>query len=199
LLSIKTKQFKNLKNKIMREIIVAAEVSMDGGVNSPEMFPEIFKYHTDDVQEYLDELLFSADALLSGRLTYESFAKVWPTQTGKMADYINKMPKYVASRTLKELLSWNARLIHGNVVEEIQKLKRVDGKNLVQYGVGELTHTMLTNGLVDKFQLLVYPFTFSKGGRWFDGMEMKHFKLLDSKTFKSGAVLLQYGQTANNL
>jgi dihydrofolate reductase len=183
----------------MREIIVAAEVSMDGVVNSPEMFPEIFKYHTDDVQDYLYKLLFSSDALLAGRLTYEGFAKVWPNRTGKMADYINKMPKHVASRTLKEPLSWNSTLIHGDVVEQLRKLKRMGGKNLVQYGVGELTYTMLNHGLVDKFQLLVYPFTFGKGGRWFDGMDMEHFKLIKCKAYKSGAVLLQYGQAGNNL
>jgi len=183
----------------MRKIIVAAEVSMDGVVNNPEMFAEIFKYHTDDVQDYLDNLLFSAEALLSGRLTYESFAKVWPTRTGKMADYINKMPKHVASGTLKEPLSWNSKLIQGDVVEQLRKLKQIEGKDLVQYGVGKLTHTMLNHGLVDKFQLLVFPFTFGKGGRWFDGMDMKHFKLIECKTFKSGAVLLQYGQAENNL
>lgn len=183
----------------MREIIVAAEVSMDGVVNNPEMFPEIFKYHSDDVQDYLDKLLFSSEALIAGRLTYEGFAKVWPTRTGEMADYINKMPKHVASRTLKEPLSWNSTLIQGDVVEQLRKLKQMDGKSLVQYGVGELTHTMLNHGLVDKFQLLVFPFTFGNGGRWFDGMDKKHFKLIESKTFSSGAIFLQYAPATANL
>lgn len=178
----------------MKEIIVAAEISMDGVVNNPEMFPEIFKYHTGDVQDYLDDLLYSAEALLVGRHTYEGFAKVWPTRTGEMADYINKMPKHVASRTLKEPLGWNSTLIQGDAVEEIRTLKQMDGKNLVQYGVGELTRTMLDHGLVDKFQLLVFPFTFGKGGRWFDGMDLKRFNLIECKTYKSGAVLLRYGQ-----
>lgn len=178
----------------MSKIIVAAEVSMDGVVNNPEMFTEIFKYHTDDVVDYLDKLLFSSGALLLGRLTYEGFAKVWPTRTGKMADYINKMPKHVASRTLREPLSWNSTLIQGDVVEQLRKLKQVDGRDLVQYGVGELTRTMLNHGLVDKFQLLVFPFTFGTGGRWFDGMDMKHYKLIECKSFKSGAVLMQYKQ-----
>ena len=181
----------------MRKIIVSAEVSMDGVVNNPEMFSEIFKYHTDDVQNYLDELLSSSDALLSGRLTYEAFAQVWPTRTGPMADYINKMPKYVASRTLKEPLSWNAKLLQEDIIEEIRKLKGMNGKNLVQYGVGELTHAMLKNGLVDRLQLLVFPFTFSKGGRWYDGMEINHFKLIECRTFKSGAILIQYEPTTN--
>lgn len=183
----------------MRKIIVEAEVSLDGIVNSPEIWPEVFKYHTDDVTDYLNKFLLSADALLSGRLTYEIFAQVWPARTGELADWINQMPKYVASRTLKEPLSWNSTLIQGDVVEELRKLKRKDGKNLVQYGIGELTHTMLNNGLVDELQLMVYPFTFGKGGRWFDNMDMKHFKLIESKPFKSGAIVLRYAQVGNSL
>ena len=178
----------------MRKIIVEAEVSLDGIVNSPEIWPEIFKYHPDDVTDYLNTLLFSSDALLLGRLTYEVFAEVWPARTGKQADWINQMPKYVASRTLREPLRWNSTLIQGDVVEELRKLKGTGGKDLVQYGVGELTRTMLNHGLVDELQLLVFPFTFGKGGQWFDNMDMKHFKLIECKTFKSGAILLRYEQ-----
>jgi len=183
----------------MRKIIVEAEISMDGIVNSPEIWPEIFKYHTDDVVDYLNNLLFSSGALLLGRLTYEIFAEVWPARTGKQADWINQMPKYVASKTLKEPLHWNSTLIKGDVVEELRKIKRTGGKDLVQYGVGELTRTMLNQGLVDELQLLLFPFTFGKGGRWFDNMDMKHYELIECETFKSGAILLRYGQVVNNL
>ena len=183
----------------MKKIIVEAEVSLDGIVNSPEIWPEIFKYHSDDVADYLNTLLFSADALLLGRLTYEVFAEVWPARTGEQADWINQMPKYVASRTLKEPLRWNSALIQGDVVEALRKLKRTAGKDLVQYGVGEFTRTMLHHGLVDELQLLMFPFTFGKGERWFDSMDMNHFKLIECKTFKSGAILLRYGQGVNNL
>ena len=176
-----------------------AEVSLDGIVNSPEIWPEIFKYHTDDVADYLNELLFSSDALILGRQTYEVFAEVWPARSGKQADWINQMRKHVASRTLQEPLRWNSTLIQGDVVDELRKLKGMDGKDLVQYGVGELTHTMLNHGLVDELQLLVFPFTFGKGGRWFDNMDMNHFKLIECKAFKSGAILLRYGQVVNNL
>lgn len=178
----------------MRKIIVEAEVSLDGIVNSPEIWPEVFKYHSDDVLDYLNKLLFSADALLSGRLTYEAFADIWPVRTGEQAEHINKIPKYVASKTLKEPLRWNSTLIKGDVVEALRELKQAEGNNLVQYGVGELTHTMLNNGLIDELHLLVFPFTFGKGGRWFDNLDLKHFKLIECKSFKSGAVLLRYAQ-----
>ena len=115
-----------------------------------------------------------------------------------MADRINSMPKYVASRTLKEPLQWNATLINGDVAEEIRKLKQESGKSLLQYGVGELTHTMLEAGLVDEFRLLVFPFSFGAGPRIFEHMGVNTLKLLDTKTFSSGVVALHYQPLESN-
>jgi dihydrofolate reductase len=102
------------------------------------------------------------------------------------------MPKYGAARTLKEPLTWNATLIKGDVVAEISKLKQAPGKSLVQYGVGELTHTMLKAGLVDEIRILVYPFTFGEGPYIFDHMGINTLKILETRTFKSGTVTLHY-------
>ena len=178
----------------MRKVIVEAEVSLDGiiGGDYEDFWSLIFQFHSEDVTAYLDDLLFMPDALLLGRETYEGFAQVWPTMEGKAADKINSMPKYVASRTLKEPLNWNATLINGDVAGEIRKLKQESGKSLLQYGVGELTHTMLKEGLVDELRILVYPFTFGKGKRIFEHMEVNTLKLLDTKTFSSGAVVHRY-------
>lgn len=182
----------------MRKIIVEAEVSLDGamGTENMDFWEQVFPFHTPDVQKYLDELLFMPDALLMGQKTYKSFAQVWPARQGEQADRINSMPKYVASRTLKEPLQWNATLIKGDIAEEIRKLKQEPGKSLLQYGVGELTNTMLKYNLVDEFHLLVFPFTFGEGPRIFEGMGINTLKLLDTKTFSSGAVALVY-QPAN--
>lgn len=178
----------------MRKVIVEAEVSLDGvmGGDYEDFWKLISQFHSADVTAYLDDLLFMPDALLLGRETYEGFAQLWPTMEGKMADKINSMPKYVASRTLKEPLAWNATLINGDVAEEIRKLKQEPGKSLLQYGVGELTHTMLKQGLVDELRILVYPFTFGEGLRIFEHMGVNTLKLLDTKTFSSGAVVHRY-------
>jgi dihydrofolate reductase len=178
----------------MRKIIVEAEVSLDGVSDGggPDFWQQVFKYHSDDVTGYLNDLLLTPEALLMGRITYEGFAEVWPTREGKMADHINRMPKYVASKTLKEPLAWNATLIKGDVAAEIGKLKQEPGKALLQYGLGELTNTMLRHGLVDEVRLLVFPFTFGKGQRTFENIDTTTFKLLDTKTFTSGAVVLTY-------
>jgi dihydrofolate reductase len=102
------------------------------------------------------------------------------------------MPKYVASRTLKEPLSWNTILIKGDAAEEIRKLKKEPGGSLVQYGVGELTYTMLKHGLVDEIRLLVYPFAYGEGPRIFEHMGVNTLKLLETRTFSSGVVALHY-------
>ena len=179
----------------MRKIIVEAEVSLDGimGGDNMDFWKQIFSFHSADVQRYLDDLLQTAGALLCGRTTYEGFAKVWPTREGKMADTINALPKHVASRTLKAPLEWNASLIQGDVAKAIEKLKQEEGKPLVQYGVGELTQTMLQNGLVDELRLLVFPFTFGEGLRVFERMGVHALKLAGTKTFESGVVELRYG------
>ena len=176
----------------MRKIIVEAEVSLDGIMNGPDFWGQVFKYHSHDVLDYLNNLLFAPDALLMGRMTYEVFAEVWPSREGKEADRINSMPKYVASRSLKEPLAWNATLSKGDLANEIGKLKQEPGQDLLQYGVGELTHTMLKHGLVDELRLLVFPFTFGKGPRVFENMDINTLKLLDTKTFSSGVIALHY-------
>ena len=178
----------------MSKIVVEVEVSVDGAMGSESMdfWKQVFQFHSEDVLEYLNDLLFMPDALLMGKKTYEAFAEIWPTRQGKDADRINSMPKYVASRTLKEPLTWNATLIRGDVVEEIRKLKQAPGKSLLQYGVGELTHTMLKAGMVDEFRILVYPFTFGEGPYIFEHMGVNTLELLETKKFKSGTVALHY-------
>lgn len=177
----------------MGKVIVEAEVSLDGCLGGEQDFwQHLFQFHSPDVQEYLDKLLFMPEALLMGRETYQGFAEVWPTREGKMADTINNMPKYVASRTLKEPLTWNATLIKGDAAEEIRKLKQELGGDLLQYGVGELTHTMLKAQLVDEVRFLVFPFAVGEGPRIFEHMGVNILKLLETETFSSGVVALHY-------
>lgn len=178
----------------MRKIIVEVIVSLDGviGGENADFWARVFQFQIADVQEYRDRLIFIPDALLMGRKTYESFAKVWPTRQGAVADKINSMPKYVASRTLRDPLQWNSTLIRGDVVQEIGKLKQGPGRDLLQYGVGELTDTMLKHGLVDELRVLVFPFVAGEGPRMFENAGFKTLKLLETKTFSPGVVALHY-------
>jgi len=178
----------------MRKVIVEAEVSLDGVTDAanPAFWAQVFKYHDAGVSDYLKNLLFAPDALLMGRKTYESFAQVWPTRSGEEADKINQMPKYVASRSLKEPLAWNAALLEGDAAKAIRTLKEQPGRDLVQYGVGELTQTMLRHGLVDELRLVVFPFVCGRGPRVFENFDTISLKLLETKTFSSGAIAHHY-------
>src|SRR5690349_22393302 len=66
--------------------------------------------------------------LVLGRKTYEGLAGYWPSQSGRWADMVNPLPKYVGSRTLSGDLAWNATLLDGELEDSIPRLKaRVDG------------------------------------------------------------------------
>jgi dihydrofolate reductase len=176
----------------MRKIIVSSQASMDMAIDNPQNF--VFDYVNDEFFAYAREQLFESDALIMGRITYEAFAEAWSSRAGadEFADRMNSLPKYVASRTLKEPLTWNANLIKGDVVEEVKKLKEQKGKNILQYGSGELTHTLLKAGLIDEFRLMVFPTAIGAGQRPFAEMEKVPMKLLESKTFSTGVVILHY-------
>lgn len=178
----------------MSMLTVEAEISVDGamGGENMEFWGLTAPFRSDDVTEYLNRLLFMPDALLMGRKTYEFFATVWPTRQGADAGRINGMPKYIASRTLKEPLLWNATLIGGDVADQVRWLKQAPGRSLLQYGVGELTQALLEHGLVDELRILVYPFTFGEGPRIFEHMPVNTLKLSETKTFNSGVVALHY-------
>lgn len=176
----------------MRKIIVSSQSSMDMVIDNPQNF--VFDYVNDEFMDYAREQLFKSDALIMGRLTYEVFAEAWSSRAGAddFADRMNSLPKYVASRTLKEPLAWNANLIKGDIVKEVAKLKEQDGKNILQYESGELTQTLLKHGLIDEFRLMVFPVAMGTGQRPFENIEKVPMKLLETKVFNTGAVILHY-------
>ena len=113
----------------------------------------------------------ASDALLLGRVTYEQMAAYWPHQAGgvPMVDYINSVPKFVVSTTLKEPLEWNnSTLIKGNVAEEIIELKRRVGKDITILGSGALFRSLLGDGLLEELRLMVHPVVIGRGKRLFE-------------------------------
>ena len=186
----------------MRKIVVSEFVSLDGVVEDPggaEKFKHggwSFKFRDDQVPKYKLDELEASDALLLGRVTYEGFAKAWPSVKDDVgfADKMNNMSKYVVSTTLKKLDWNNSRLIKSNVAEEVKKLKQQPGKDILVYGSGKLVNTLLKHDLVDELRLMVHPVVLGSGRRLFDDSAetMKILKLEDSKTFPSGVVLLSY-------
>ena len=105
------------------------------------------------------------------------------------------MPKYVASRTLTET-SWNATILEGDAVQAVAALKQLPGENLLKYGTGEFSRALLEAGLIDELHLWVFPVVAGKGDRLLEGLELTHYKLIDSTTFKSGIVVHALDPTA---
>jgi dihydrofolate reductase len=116
----------------VRKVVVSEFVSLDGVMEDPGW---IFRFSSEEQEQYKFAELAAGDALLLGQVTYEGFA-AWPSmmeqyegprraELQEYTDMMNGYPKYVVSMTLEEPLEWNnATLIKGDVAEEIDKLKR---------------------------------------------------------------------------
>jgi dihydrofolate reductase len=153
-----------------------------------------FHFGGADQQQFKVEELFKADALLLGRRTYQGFAAAWPTMpgTGAYGERMNSLPKYVVSTTLSEV-TWNATLITGNLTEELSRLKQEVGQDILIFGSSQLVHTLNAQDLIDEYRLMVFPVVLGSGKRLFpDGNEKKILRLVESRTFTSGVVLLTY-------
>jgi dihydrofolate reductase len=138
------------------------------------------------------ELFDRAAATVLGRKNYEGLAAFWEPLTGPWADRLNPMPKYVASRTLEEPLTWNATLIEGELADAVSKLKEELDGDLLAFGCGELSRELVVSGLVDELRFWVHPAVWGRGERPFREEEKIRLKLLGSETYDSGVTLLRY-------
>ena len=179
----------------MRRVIVSTYVTLDGVIESPEKWS--LKFWNDEHAKYAHDQLFASDDLLLGRVTDEGFAATWPSMEdfeGDFAVRMNTLPKFVVSKTLDEPLEWNnSNLIKGNVAEEVSNLKRQPGQDILIYGSGDLVHTLMQYDLIDEYRIWVHPVVVGSGKRLFkDGNDTTVLRLVGTKTFSSGVVVLSY-------
>lgn len=178
----------------MRKVIVSEFLSLDGVMEASEEWQ--FPYVSDDVAEEIRATIHTAEASLLGRATYEIFAAYWPTQTHNeigIADKLNSERKFVVSTTLERAEWNNSTLIRGNIVEEIRKLKQQPGGDIRIVGSATLVQSLMKAGLVDEYRLMIHPIVRGRGKRLFkDGMDTTALKLVETKSFSSGVVLLRY-------
>jgi len=176
----------------VRRVIVSVYVTLDGVMEDPQNW--LFPFWNDDVGKYAHEQLFAADALLVGRVTYDTFAEAWPSRSDPegFADRMNSLPKYVASTTLERAEWNNAHLLGSDVAADVAKLKASEGGDILMYGSPTLMRSLMEHGLVDEYKLWVVPLVLGKGKRLFTGDNSETMKLTDSKVFDSGLVILTY-------
>jgi dihydrofolate reductase len=184
-----------------RKIIVSQYMSLDGVIQDPVGMEGSglgdwtgpFKRGPEG-DKFKQEELFQSEAVLLGRVTYDAFAAVWPTvkdETG-FAERINTMPKYVVSRSLEKADWNNTSILSGEVVPSIRSLKEQRGGNILVYGSAALVHALMPMGLVDEYNLMVFPTVLGRGTRQFPDGAASRLTLVDCKRFGSGIVLLRY-------
>jgi len=180
----------------MRKLVVSTLVSLDGVIQDPGGFGETEQggwaspYFNEEAVQDSYERLMDSDYFLCGRITYELLSKAWGRiKEGPYLERMNTIPKLVASRTLKEPLEWNARLIKGDVAQEIARLKQEPGGNIEMYGSAALMQTLMQHALIDEYLIWVHPLILGTGKRLFP--EKGHsvrLKLTNTKTRSTGVV-----------
>jgi len=137
----------------------------------------------------------SMGALLLGRRTYDIFAAYWPTAPAEMdfTRLLNRVPRYVATRTLTDPLGWEgASVLEGDLAEGVADLKERHGDVHV-IGSLDLVQTLLALGLVDRINLWVYPVVLGGGKRVFEGgAAPSALRLTTSRVFPNGSLQLTY-------
>ena len=182
----------------MGKLVVTEFVTLDGVFQDPGGSGEFarggwaFQFDQGDegAKFKFDELLAS-DAQLLGRVTYEGFAKAWPTMegTGEFGEKMNAMPKFVVSSTLENPEWNNTTVLKGDVAKEVGELKQQFAGDILVAGSGQLLSSLLANDLVDELHLMVFPILLGDGKRLFANAEAtKALKLVESR--QTGAVAI---------
>ncbi len=185
----------------MRKVILQEFVSVDGLAAGPKDSVDFVPASTQGDQSFGQrqlDFMDSVDTILLGRVTYTMFAGHWPKVTSgadvQFADKLNAIPKVVFSKSLDRAPwgSWpDAKVVKGSAAQEVAKLKRASGKDMVIWGSLSLAQSLMSEGLVDEYQLIVCPIVLGDGKPLFrvDSIGMR---LLNARSFDRGAVLLAY-------
>jgi class 3 adenylate cyclase/dihydrofolate reductase len=186
----------------MRRLIVSEFLTLDGVMEAPGLEEHrdgrnawALRLQNAEIERSNIDLAFSTDAILLGRTTYQIWAAFWPTAGGDptFARWMNEIPKYVVSTTLKEATWTNSTVLRGAVAAEVDALKEQPGGDIVCYGSADLVAELIKHQLVDEYRFLLFPVILGSGKHLFqDGIDTRHLRLKTSRAFSSGVVLLSY-------
>jgi dihydrofolate reductase len=178
----------------MKKIIFAINTTLDGVVEHMKIGPP-----DQETGEFFTRLTRDADTFLYGRITYQLMVPYWPDRaknpSDEFAQAFDAVAKIVVfSKSLDSADGEKTRIVRTNLYDEVLNLKQGQGKNIMTGGV-TLASQLAELGLIDEYYFAVYPAIAGEGRRLFEGINLKEklqLKLVESKTFKSGCVLLHY-------
>jgi dihydrofolate reductase len=184
----------------MKKVIFAIHTTLDGVVDHMKIGPP-----DQETGEYFIRLTRDADTFLYGRKTYQLMVPYWPDvaknpsgrttaaiEFAKAFDAIDKI--IVFSQSLDSAEEEKTRIVRTGLHDEVLKLKQEPGKTIMTGGVS-LASQLAELGLIDEYHFVVHPIIAGEGRRLFEGINLQEklrLELVESKTFKSGCVLLNY-------
>jgi len=145
-----------------------------------------------ELEQISEAQVLEAGGLLFGRLTYELMAGYWPTAQGVIADFMNDVPKYVASRKLSHLEWSNAHLLGPQLATEVSRLKKDSAKDLFLFGSADLAGTLIAHDLIDEFRIAINPRVLGGGTPLFKPGQVMKLRLIDSRALSNGVVIVRY-------
>ncbi|MDX6766957.1 MAG: dihydrofolate reductase family protein [Candidatus Methylacidiphilales bacterium] len=181
------------KDYIMRKVTAGLFHSVDGAVEAPDQWQ--FDAFDDELGAILGQVIGATDAVILGRVGYEA----WSKDFGEGGDeffgpFINTVPKFVASRTLKAPLGWqNSTLIAGDVAAFVRDLKQQPGGEIAVMGGIQIVRSLFLAGLMDELSLITHPVVAGAGyRRLFDARDTVRLELIRSVTTSKGNVVSTY-------
>lgn len=188
-----------------RLVVAQTFVSMDGVMQAPggpeEDTTSGFQHGGWGMPQWNEEMgqematfMSEPAEMLLGRRTYDIFAAYWPNHRNEFgATAMNGTTKHVASRSGRRLEWENSKLLPGDAVEAVRRLKGQPGLPLHVVGSGDLLQSLFRHDLVDRVDLWVFPVVVGSGKRLFDhGAMPTAWRLLSSKAFGTGVVVQRY-------
>lgn len=185
----------------MRNLVFFMHTSLDGFVAGPKGELNWVNIN-DEIFDFVATLTARADTALYGRVTYEMMESYWPTAGQKPnaskhdkehAVWYSNVSKVVLSKTISEKGLVNTKVISNELTENINELKKQDGKDILIFGSPAASHALLSLGLIDEFWLFVNQVLLGQGTPLFKGVtEITKLKLAETKIFDCGVIALHY-------
>ena len=187
----------------MRKLIVSINISLDGCIAGLDNELDWhFSSWTPDMSMLLCEQLMNADTIVLGRITYLKMAEYWPEVMNDigfprvdipLAELMNRHKKIVFSKTLSDPAWNNSFLINAVAENELVRMKRKKGKDMIVLGSGQLVQSLISVGVIDELILWIHPVVLTKGRLFFTTMSGNfHLHLKRTEHTDSGVIVLFY-------